>query len=153
MKTKLTLLLFLFTATIIYSQKVEHNETTYYGEFFPPEISNIGFGLNAKTFNDFMTSNAVVHNSNKSKTTFVISVADKLYKSVFYKFDLNLKTLIEVELRFANEQDAKTYMKAHFKTSDEFNLRKETAPYSCKAWQFGYKVFFVGKIPGSKWDV
>jgi hypothetical protein len=152
MKTKLTLLLFLFITIITYSQKVEHSETVYYGEFFPPEISNIGFGLTAETFNNFMTSNSIVYNSNDSKTTFVISVSDKLYTSVFYKFDLNLKVLLELELRFANEQDAKTYMKAHFKTSDEFRLKKETAPYYCNAWHFKNKVFFVGKIPGSKWS-
>ena len=153
MKTKLTvLLLFLFSTIIVYSQKVEHNETVYYGELFPQEISNIGFGLKAKTLGDFMANNAIVHNSNDSKTIFVISVSDKLYKSVFYKFDLNLKVLIELELRFSNEQDASTYMKAHFKTSDEFRLKKETAPYSCNAWQFGSKIFFVGKIPGSKWS-
>lgn len=151
MKTKLMLCAFLFATIFTYSQEVEHNEVVYYGEYLPPEITNIGFGLMANTFNNFMIANNVIHNSNKSKTAFVISVSNKPYKSVFYKFDMNLKKLIEVELRFDNENQAINYMLENFNTKKKFTKHKKDKPYAINAWQFRNKVFIVGKIPGSRW--
>ncbi len=151
MKTKLILFALLIVSIFTYSQKVENNESVHYGKFLPAEITNIGFGLMANTFNKFMIENNINHNSNKSKTTFVISVANKPYKSVFYKFDINLLKLIEVELRFDNEEQAVNYMLENFNTKKKFIEHKKDKPYAINAWQFRNKVFIIGKIPRSRW--
>lgn len=151
MKKKLIYIIFLFTCTIINSQEVKHNETVYYGKYLPKEISNIGFGLMADTFNNFMIENKIIHNSNKGKTAFVINAINKPYKNIFYEFDSNLKKLIEIELRFSTEVQATKYMLDNFNTKKEITKQEENVPYPMNAWQFRNKVFIVGKIPNSRW--
>lgn len=132
-----------------------------YHQYFPQAFSGVGFTMPKQAFLDHLAERRMTYNANTSKTMFAVATPGAPFTSVVFFFNSNAgEILTEIELRFADETQAKAYRDVHYPGKAsltpgaplEFIVQDIGSSYRAKAWQFKEKVYFVAAMPNTRWS-
>lgn len=132
-----------------------------YHEYFPEMFSGVGFTMQKTHFLEYLADRQMTYNANTSKTMFAVATPGAPFTSVVFFFYSNAgEILTEIELRFADETQAKAYRDVHYPGKAsltpgaplEFIVQDIGSSYRAKAWQFKEKVYFVAAMPNTRWS-
>ncbi|WP_146126675.1 hypothetical protein [Nonlabens agnitus] len=137
----------------------EENHISYYQEFMPDQIKNIGFRYPLASFDQQLIASGLPYNTNKNRDQFFVQASDKPYRGVMYTFlEGTGHELGQVTIYFYNEEAARAYyaeqFKGNFDEKSEWSFVKsiEGLPTRTMVWQFKERVFLAANLPGSNWS-
>jgi hypothetical protein len=142
-------------------------EKVSFKELFVFENEQLGFEVNALDFHQALQNSKVDFTADKKLVTHNVFYKGKPFKYATYKFNYDdVPKLVEVELVFNNDEDAKTYFKKYY-TQQKFEkynaslnrpfqstmyLNQETYPRQAQVWYYKNKIFMMARLKNSKWS-
>ncbi len=126
-----------------------------YATVLPQDVPGIGFEMQKQAFLDLLAARGLTYATNKAADMFAVSPAGAPFNSAVYFFNSKACTcLTEIELRFADDAQAKAYFDARYSPqniSGDYFFHNGVSTYRVKAWRFQSKVYVVATIPNTRW--
>ncbi|AGC75759.1 papain like protease [Nonlabens dokdonensis] len=140
---------------------------TSFKELFVFEDGNMGFEVSATDFHRALQNSKVDFTADKKLVYHNVFYKGQPFNYAAYKFNYDQSPkLVEVELVFNSDNDAKTYFKQHY-TPEKFKkfnavlerplqttmyLNQEVYPKQAQVWYWKNKIFLIARLQNSKWS-
>lgn len=126
-----------------------------YATAMPQEIPGVGFETQKQAFLDILASKGLTYATNANADMFGVSPPGAPFRTAVYFFNSNACTcLTEIELRFNDDAQAKTYFDARYTPQNvkgEYFFHDGVSIYRIKAWRFQSKVYVVAVLENTRW--
>jgi hypothetical protein len=138
-----------------------------FNEMLVFENNNMGFNISTSDFYRALQNSKVDFAANSTFTHCNVFYKDQPFKYAAFKFNYDdVPKLVEVELVFNSEKEAKSYFTEHYSPEkfEKYNavlekpmqttmyLNQETYPRQAQVWYSKNKVFIIAKLKNSKWN-